>query len=107
MRLILFISFFIVCNYAITQSNYYFGYQEGFKYGCRCIDIPPKNVAFYNGSYDEGYLDGKVDGLIYFNANSNKPSQQNSGIYSKPHDYSNRKLYSSDFELMERVLYAR
>lgn len=93
--------FFLTSSFSSnSQSNYYFGYQEGFKYGCQCLNFPPKNVAMYSGSYDQGYLDGKVDGLI-FSKNSQKNSNQNT--YSKPHDY-NQPVYSPDIDFIASVL---
>jgi hypothetical protein len=93
----------LICSLsALTQSNYYFGYGEGFKYGCQCIDIPPKNVAYNKGSYSLGYLDGKVDGLIY--SQNKKPSnQEKTTTYNKPHDYK-RQLYTPNYALIEQTL---
>lgn len=48
-----------------AQYDYYLGYQNGFKYGCQCNDLPPKNVALVSGTKEEGYKDGKLDGVIY------------------------------------------
>lgn len=105
MRQILIFFTIIIAFSGHTQNNYYFGYQAGFKYGCQCMDIPLKNVALYNGTYDQGYLDGKVDGLIYSKNKSTNTSNQQYN-YNKPHDY-NQPLYSPNYELMERALNAR
>jgi hypothetical protein len=101
MRLILTLFSLVVVLSIFSQNNYYFGYKEGFKYGCQCIDIPPKNAALTSGSYDKGYLDGKVDGLLYIrNNNVNNSSQPNN---KEPYEY-NQDLQTPDFELIERIL---
>lgn len=83
-----------------SQNNYYFGYQDGFKYACQCYDIPPKNVAYVQGSYEKGYLDGKIDGLLYIQKSSKSEPQV---IYQKPHDY-NQPLYEPNYEIIQRAL---
>lgn len=106
MRLILTISALFIGYTVFSQNNYYFGYQAGFKYGCQCMDLSPKNVAFYNGTYDQGYLDGKVDGLIFSKNKTNNSTNQQQENYNKPHNY-NQPVYTPDFALIERALSAR
>lgn len=85
-----------------SQSNYYFGYQEGFKYGCQCYDLPTRNVAFSNGSYEQGYRDGKLDGVVHAQRKSNTNTQTYSR--NRPYNYDNSPLYKPNYELIERSL---
>lgn len=103
----LFIVFFVVGITTIhAQSNYYLGYQNGFKYGCQCYDTPTKNVAYVSGSYDDGYRDGKLDGVIYTQKKSSNSNNQNNQNYDryKPHDYNNAPVYTPNYELTEKAL---
>lgn len=106
MRLILTISALIIGYTVYSQNNYHFGYQTGFKYGCQCMDLSPKNFVIYNGTYDQGYLDGKVDGLIFSKNKTNNSTNQQQKNYNKPHKY-NQPVYTPDFALIERALSTR
>jgi hypothetical protein len=106
MKLILTISTIIIGYTVFSQNNYYFGYNAGFKYGCQCMDLSPKNVALYSGTYDQGYLDGKVDGLIFSNNKNNNSTNKKQKNYNKPNNY-NLPVYTPDFDLIERALSLR
>lgn len=82
-----------------SQSGYFMGYNNGFRFGCQCTDIPPKNVSTYTGPYDKGYADGKLDGSIYAQHKMNNRNQQNSG-----YRYSANDLYVPDFDLVYQAL---
>lgn len=88
-----------LCSILHGQNDYYFGYQEGFKYGCSCNDLPPKNVAYVQGNWDSGYLDGKIDGLKYVSSSTKQSTQspQKTTTQQPP-------LYTPDYELIEKVL---
>lgn len=101
---LLFIFSVIFTFHSKAQSNYYFGYQDGFKYACQCTDIPPKNVVMITGTYNEGYRDGKIDGLIYAQRKNSSPGNYQNSRKSKPYDYNNSPMYTPNYELMERVL---
>jgi hypothetical protein len=89
----LFILFF-TSSIAFGQFNYYLGYRDGYKYGCQCLNIPTKNVAYVTGSYDQGYVDGKLDGIIFIR---NTQNTGNTNTYNiKPHNY-DQPVYSPDF----------
>lgn len=101
------ILFFIILAHTVTaQNNYFFGYQDGFKYGCQCYDIPPKNVALVSGTFSDGYRDGKLDGVIYVQRKSSNSNNQKSQDYNrnKTKVYNNEPAYSPDYEFMERAL---
>lgn len=100
MKIIILLFFLFISILINSQNNYYLGYQSGFKYGCQCNDLPIKNVALIKGTYDQGYLDGKVDGLIFVRNKSNTNKQINQ---SHQNNY-NLKLYTPDFDMIERAL---
>lgn len=106
MKQILTISALLFAKILMAQNNYFFGYQAGFKYSCQCMDLPPKNVAFYKGTYDQGYIDGKIDGLIFSKNKSINSTNKQNEINRTPHNYS-QTLYTPDFLLIERTLNAR
>jgi|GEM_PF-6298440 len=101
MRILIVLGFTLFSTILTAQSNYYFGYQDGFKYGCQCNDLPSKNVAYLQGTYNEGYTAGKIDGVIYFNQKSQNSQQT---YTSKPHDYNNQPVYNPDYEAIEKAL---
>lgn len=70
--------FIVSCTVTVgyAQNDYYFGYQEGFKYGCSCQDMPSKNVALVRGTWEQGYLDGKIDGVKYYQTKPQTTTQQ-------------------------------
>jgi hypothetical protein len=101
------ILFFLLIFNGINELNaqnnslvYRRGYNDGYKYGCQCYDLPTTNLAFSNGTYNEGYKDGKLDGVIYAQKKINNKSYNT----SKPHDYNNIPLYKPDYEMLERTL---
>lgn len=101
------ILFFLLIFNGINELNaqnnflaYQNGYNEGYKYGCQCYDLPTRDLALSNGTYNEGYKDGKLDGVIYAQKKINNKSYNT----SKPHDYNNVPLYKPDYEMLERTL---
>mgnify|MGYP007032575260 CR=1 FL=1 len=85
--------------YSFSQTDYYRGYHNGFRFGCQCYDRPQKNVSVYSGSYDKGYNDGKLDGVIHAQRKMNNSNSQNSG-----YKYNSSDLYVPDFEMIYQVL---
>lgn len=87
---------------SFAQTDYYRGYSNGFRYGCQCYDYPTKNVLYHSGTYDKGYDDGKLDGVLHSQRKMNNVNTQNSG-----YRYNTNDLYVPDFDLVYQALNAR
>lgn len=83
----------------IAQGSYYSGYQKGFKSECKCLNVPSNNQALTLGSYNEGYIDGKIDGRIYLNKNESS-TQYN----REPYSYDKYEYFDQDYSFLEKQL---
>jgi len=77
MKSSLIIIFVLLSGSLYSQSNYYLGYEEGYRNGCSCNAYPPNsNHVYKNGSYDQGFLDGKLEGRLRKLEGTSQPQQR-------------------------------
>lgn len=84
-------------NIVFSQSNYNLGYSKGFRYACNCEYLPPKAFLLNQGTYESGFNDGKLDGLIYLQ--KQQTIQQTKNQSSKP-----TTVYRPNYDILEKTL---
>lgn len=72
--------------------DYYNGYIQGYKNGCECSSTPPnvRSLYYKNGTINEGYNAGFIDGRIFLNGKKSNSNET--------------QLYSPDLNLSYQVL---
>lgn len=102
-----FLVIFIILGISnILVAQYSSGYESGFAYGCKCNDrVPTGDYLYKQGSYNEGYEDGKIDGNFYsLKKEINRNYESSKRQYPKYFQQENLNLLYYDLYNKQRII---